>query len=154
MTSKRKPKYDPNTVTLAFCRQYLKDRIDRKHGVICPCCKKRCEMRKGTIGPKMIVSLVKMYLKIHTVKELRDHNGDYAKLRHWGLVEQLGRGLWRLTPRGRDFLHGDVEVPKRAITFNRRLYELKDGPVSVFDCYGSRTAFLAMFARLRAGANK
>lgn len=150
MTSKR----DPETTSLAFCRRYVEKRIRRKQGVRCPCCRKVCKLRAGTISKPMLVSLVKMYLKLEGVGSLRDGNGDYAKLRHWGLVVQLGRGRWRLTPRGREFLLGHVEVPRVAVTYNRRCYELKEGPVSVFQCYGSRSGFLAMVARVKSGAKK
>jgi hypothetical protein len=153
MTSKRR-KHDPKTVTLAFCRRYVEKRIRRRQGVVCPCCHKPCKMRPGTISKPMLVALVKMYLKLESVKDLRETNGDYAKLRHWGLVEQIGKGRWRLTPRGREFLHGRVEVPKTAVTFNRRCYELTGRSVTVFDCYGSRAGFVAMVARVKDGANE
>jgi hypothetical protein len=103
----------------------------------------------------MCVTLVKMYLQ-HTTstKGLRDGNGDYAKLRHWGLVEQVEYGRWRLTPLGAEWLRGRAEVRRTAITYNKRLVRFDEGPMTVFDCYGNRAAFAAMVARVKGGANK
>lgn len=154
MTSTSKKKHDPETVTLAFCRQYVKDRIKRKQGVRCPCCGKVNKLRPGSISKPMLVALVKMLFKIESVDGLRDRNGDYAKLRHWGLVRQIGRGLWRLTSRGRAFLRGEVEVPKTAVTYKAACLRLHGPSMTVFDFYGNRAGFVAMVARVKGGANK
>lgn len=50
-------------------------------------------------------------------------DGNLAKMAHWGLVEPLGKssayegehvgGMWRITPRGRDWLAGKIRVPRQ-----------------------------------------
>jgi hypothetical protein len=148
-------KHDPEKVTLAFCRRWLEQRLERKLAVKCPCCRKPAHKSRRHITRKMCVTLVKMYLQ-HTTstKGLRDGNGDYAKLRHWGLVEQVSYGRWRLTPLGGEWLRGRAEVRRTAITYNKCLVRFDDGPMTVFDCYGNRAAFAAMVARVKGGANK
>lgn len=83
----------------------------------------------------------------------RDHNGDYAKLRYWGLMKPAGTaGWWRLTALGRAFARGDAEVPAIALTYNRRLYGLVGAPVSIGDCLGNGGDFETMIARSKGRA--
>ena len=83
----------------------------------------------------------------------RDHNGDYAKLRYWGLMEPAGKaGWWRLTPLGRAFARGEAEVPANALTYNRRLYALVGDPVSIADCLANGGDFETMVARAKGRA--
>ena len=148
-------KHDPNKVTLAFCRQWFEARLDRKKPVKCPCCRKRATKSRRRISKRMIVSLVKMYVRGECdAKSLRDGSGDYAKLRHWGLVEQASYGRWRVTALGRQWLQGRAEVPRIAVTYNRRFVRFDEGPMTVFDCYGSQSGFVAMFARVKAGTKE
>ena len=72
-----------------------------------------------------------------TEVDARDRNGDYAKLRHWGLIKPVKTmpiGWWRLTALGRAFARGDAEVPRYISTYNRRLYGVFGLPVSIVDC--------------------
>lgn len=155
MTSRPKKKHDPNVVTLAFCRRWFDEKLNGLRPVKCPCCKRPASKSPRRITKKMVVTLVKMHLRHEgDAKVLRDHSGDYAKLRHWGLTEQVVHGKWRLTPLGAEFLRGRVEVRQTAITYNRALLSFDGPPVTVFDCYGSRSGFIAMVARVRAGATK
>lgn len=148
-------KHDPEKVTLAFCRRWLEERLERKKAVKCPCCRKPAHKSRRHITKKMVVTLVKMFLRQDSeTKNLRDQNGDYAKLRHWGLVEQVSHGKWRLTPLGGEWLRGRAEVRRTAITYNRRLVRFDEGSMTVFDCYGSRPGFVAMVARVKAGAKE
>lgn len=156
MTStSRKKKHDPEKVTLAYCRKWLAARLDNKKAVKCPCCKKPAHNSPRKVTRRMLVSLVKMHLlKTNDTKGLRAGNGDYAKLRHWGLVTQLRHGRWGLTPLGREWLEGRAEVRRTAVVYNRQLVRFQGGSMTVFDCYGNRGAFLEMVARVKAGANK
>lgn len=148
-------KLDPQKVTLARARRYVQKRIDSARGVKCPCCRRIAHVRRGHITPSMVTQLVKIYsisprapFQLKKVL-IRDQNGDYAKLRYWGLLEQVDLGWWRLTARGRAFVRGEVEVPRTALTYNRRLIRLCDEPVSVVDCLGERSAYDALLAKHR-----
>ena len=66
--------------------------------------------------------------------------GDWCKLRFWGMIEPAPKheddaldmetsdsenprsGLWRITPRGRDFIDGSIRVQERALVFNNKCY--------------------------------
>jgi len=48
-------------------------------------------------------------------------SADFSKLRFWGLVEELDdiradgsprNGYWRITPKGRKFVRGEITIPK------------------------------------------
>lgn len=107
----------------------------------CPCCRRTARMRVGHISASMARSVLKAYeagprepFQCRQV-DARDQNGDYAKLRFWGLIERAGKkGWWRLTALGRSFARGDVEVPGQVLTYNRRLYAVLGDPVSIADC--------------------
>jgi len=61
------------------------------------------------------------YLPLEVFTAARD--GNLAKMVHWGLVEPLQKsaayegeqvgGMWRITPRGRDWLDGKIRVPRQ-----------------------------------------
>jgi hypothetical protein len=54
-------------------------------------------------------------------------HGDWARLRHWLLIEpkmvdgEHDRGWWRLTGLGHLWLRGSVKVPRRAAVFDGRM---------------------------------
>lgn len=82
--------------------------------------------------------------------DARDQNGDYAKLRYWGILKRAGSaGWWQLTPLGRAFARGEAEVPAHALTYNTRLYALVGDPVSIRDCLGKGVDFETMVARAK-----
>lgn len=155
MTSKP----DPRTVTVLQVRRAIAKRIVEGGSVRCPCCSKWARMRRGTISPSMARTILKAYesspreaFQCRQV-DARDHNGDYAKLRYWGLLKRAGKaGWWRLTPLGRAFARGDVEVPANALTYKARLYALVGDPVSITDCLGRSRDFDAMVSGSKLSA--
>ena len=52
---------------------------------------------------------------------------NFQKLRYWGLISaaegenKRKGGYWRLTEKGRDFLLGNIKIPKKAITFRNEV---------------------------------
>jgi len=87
---------------------------------------------------------------------VRDRNGDYAKLRYWGLLKRAppGAGWWQLTPLGRAFARGEAEVPETALTYNRRLVRLTGKPVSIQDCFANIGDFEAVLAGTKGPAKR
>ena len=122
-------------------RRAVAKRLSEGGAVKCPCCRRTARMRVGHISASMARSVLKAYqagprepFQCRTV-DARDQNGDYAKLRYWGLIERAGRkGWWRLTPLGRAFARGEAEVPGQILTYDRKLYAVLGEPVSIADC--------------------
>jgi len=151
--------FDPETTTVARARAILRKRLSKGEATKCPCCSRTANMRRGSITPSMARALVGIYRA--SPREpfscrapfVRDRNGDYAKLRHWGLLRPAGRaGWWRLTRLGRAFVRGLAEVPATALTYNRKLVALVGEPVSIRDCLAKRSAdFDEMRASTKGG---
>lgn len=58
---------------------------------------------------------------------------NFHKMKHWGLVESLGGGMWRVTARGYRFLDGSEAIPKYAHTFHDKLKEYKGELITIRD---------------------
>jgi hypothetical protein len=116
-------------------------------------------MRRGTISPSMARTILKAYeasprepFQCRQV-DARDHNGDYAKLRYWGLLKRAEKtGWWQLTRLGRAFARGEVEVPANALTYKAKLFALVGDPVSIADCLGRSRDFEEMVAGSKLSA--
>jgi hypothetical protein len=116
-------------------------------------------MRRGHISASMARTLIRIYraspreaFQCRAVLA-RDQNGDYAKLRYWGLLKKAGKaGWWRLTALGRAFARGEAEVPATALTYNRRLFDLVGDPVSIRDCFADVSDYETMVKRTKGRA--
>ena len=81
--------------------------------------------------------------------------GDYAKLRHWGLIEahpdnqeagapdRKSAGYWRITMHGRDFVRGRCAVRRHVHIFAGRRIEAGGGgdPVLIWECLKNRFSY-------------
>lgn len=48
--------------------------------------------------------------------------GDWQLMRHWNLIESgEGRGMWRITETGIQFLSKQIRVPRDALLYNNEL---------------------------------
>ena len=57
---------------------------------------------------------------------------NFQKLRYWGFVERLGKdGLWKMTYRGIEFIHGRQSVKINAISYR-----------GVFDSFEGESVFI------------
>ncbi len=59
--------------------------------------------------------------------------GDFQLARHWGLIESDGRGRWRTTTLGHDFVHGRIQVGRYIVTYARKCIEGPHGPEIDFE---------------------
>ena len=153
-------KIDSNRVSVARVRRAIRKRLHAGESAVCPCCGRLARMRRGHISASMARTLIKIFqasprepFQCRSVFA-RDSNGDYAKLRYWGLLKKAGKkaGWWRLTALGRAFVRGRVEVPATALTYNRRLCGLTGDPVSIRDCFANVDDYESMLRRTRGPA--
>lgn len=160
--SKAKFPKDPNEATLEEAKAWLRKRVDK--GAHCPCCNKPVRVFTYKFHTTMARVLLLVYrvaeeMKpeggwFHIQKELEkrgyDHPQDlvYSKLRYWKLIESEtgrtgggpGKGVWRITERGRQFAEGKILIERTA-----RIYDKKALPsgqaqeqVSIHDALGDR----------------
>jgi hypothetical protein len=135
--------------TLAEARQYVHDNM--REGVDCPCCDQKVRIYERKLSSIMARALIAFYRYVrrngsdagawfHALNVLQAEmpsvqgSGDYAKLRHWGLIEAKGEakedgnpsnGMYRLTERGVKFALGLVRVPKHVYIFDDHLLDIE-----------------------------
>lgn len=141
---------DIGATTVAQAKDWL--RLRAKKGARCPCCKQYVKIYRRALGAPMsrwLIWLVRTWEQNDKqlpgvrfafdrrfeegtsaghwvdIRQSPVRGGDYAKLVHWGLIEQKPNlnekkngakdtkdsGLWRPTYKGLDFAHGRSKVP-------------------------------------------
>ena len=135
----------PDHLTVAEAREFMYEHLEE--GVRC-LCDRRFGFDKRSLYDSVTKALSLVHeegrqlarvgaeLWVHTPRFLHGkvtsaaRGGDWAKLRHWGLIERRpGKrgdgwkwsGYWRLTQRGRDFVDGLIKVPKQIFIFKKQL---------------------------------
>ena len=125
--------------SLAEARAWLHRHRDQ--GVICPCCDQFVKRyaRPFTRSMAYVLLILARYYRKHSTKEwlhvpsfiaeqtasnprrAAAVRGDWAKMVHWGLIEKKtsGRGLYRLTDRGRQFAQRTLKIPSHVFIFNK-----------------------------------
>lgn len=112
---------------------------DRKVGCTCPVCDQYCRIWDQPLHSGMahwLILLVNDYRQWYfwvSVKELSEkagmRGGDYAKLRHWGLIVQATKkdlnnkrasGFWKPTKLGTDFVDNKIIIPRSILTYNKK----------------------------------
>lgn len=146
---------------LAAVRQYISERVDE--GVQCPACQQRAQVYRRTITGKMAAFLIELSRRPTDadgwvyIPAMTHAQGDSVKLRYWGLIEGLVGlrddgsnrvGYWRITEAGRDFVGGDLRVPKHARVYDGESLGLdaEAGYVTIRDCLGTRFNYDALMS--------
>ncbi len=126
-------------VSLNGAREYVQEALATGEMIDCPCCGRNIKKYQWSILRSMLTAL--NYLNTHERVEGKtlakiSGGGVYAKLKYWGLTDQTeskNRGYWFITPRGRDFLHGYIRVPKHAYVFNTQVLYFSNDTVCIDD---------------------
>lgn len=129
----------PGDVTLEEAKQWLRDRWE--DGADCPCCGQFAKLYKRPLTSSMAVAMILIarypgrgYFHVgdwlaRWTQTAVIRGGDWAKLRHWGLIENdaAGRsGHYRMTERGRDFVYANLAVPRHVYLYNAQKYDRID----------------------------
>ncbi len=100
----------------------------------------------------MSMILIKFYREdwgkwVHPIKQFQTINGDYAKLRHWGLIEKSSdapepdkkaNGMWRITQAGVDYVKGRTTVSEIALLYNNKCWGFKGNQVDIKKSLGTK----------------
>lgn len=126
---------------------------DPQHMTECPCCGRGAKVYRRQINHSMVVALAYLAARdadapggwVNLPLDDPTNSRDTTRLALWGLIEEEravrddgGRvGNWRITERGHQFIHGQIVVPKYAVTlFGERIGYDDEQSVMVADCYG------------------
>lgn len=143
--------------TLVEARQQFNSAIKDK-GANCPCCKRWGKINGYQITSTQTRGMIWM-LKNFRKNEWIDlgkapkwilRSKSMATLHHWGLLEakpkkddedKRASGLWRLTPRGHDFIRRRTTMPKYAFVFDNRLIKVSKEQVDVVQTLGKKFSY-------------
>lgn len=119
----------------------------------CKTCKRPWPVRyKRPIYGKVVLALAELYRIAHnTTTEwvfTPDEDstklfrlGDFSKLRFWKLTRmsrKRGVGWWRVTKRGEQFLHGEIEVPPWILLQKNRIVKRSKRRISIKQVFKNR----------------
>lgn len=128
-----------DSTTLAEARKHVA--ANSRDGVICPCCTQLVKVYRRKLNSGMARCLIHMYRYHaqhgdewchvhHYLVERGQYDGDFPKLRHWGLIEVLEGeradgssrvGFYRITAQGRAFVREEVDAPRAVFLFNDKV---------------------------------
>lgn len=101
----------------------------------CPCCSRVMKSFAKTLDKRLIELAWDIRIFLNKKKRERfefcqvweDHHkiNDAQKLHYWGIIEKDG-GDWVMTYKGKRFLDGKVQLPKRVWVFANRVVEEDD----------------------------
>lgn len=125
---------------LSALQHRINDLLNQGHAVVCPLSGKLIKVYWRGLHHSQIATLRRLrdksdklgmtYLHVEFFSARRD--GDLAKLALWELAQPLEpatrleqeivKGKWRITPRGRQFLDGSLRIPRQvAVLLGERL---------------------------------
>ena len=143
--------------TINEAQNFLKKHMDE--GAECPCCSQFVKMYKRKLNSGMahsLLRLVKLYHeddRYYHVSEIGDRfdpsrplSGDFAKLEHWGLIEQLPNtddakrtsGKWRPTKEGIRFVYNEITVPTYCYLFDGEDFGFSDERCTMIDALNNK----------------
>lgn len=145
--------------TIKEAKEFL--RLNADDGCICPCCDQRVKFYKNKLSARKAIYLIKLYHLtkdgnyVHALSALEANSGEYALLRHWGLIEESqeaptedvkSNGLWRITEKGKKFVLGDIKVPRHATVFDNRFLGYRDEKdlVGIKDALGMKFSYFEL----------
>lgn len=136
--------------TLGSARAHLLANLD--DGSKCPCCGQFARRYKRKLNSDMARSLILIvdeYLHEPSagwvdIQTIDVRGGDYAKLRHWGLLESRPNddetkrtsGLWRPTELGSQFARGVILMPSHAYIYNNTVDGFTDSTTTIREALG------------------
>lgn len=105
-------------------------------GSNCPCCGQFVKRYKRKLTKTHVNYLLELYRigkddleRFIHVSELiskskqfaKTFSGEFARLRHFGLIESGGDGNWRITRKGINFIDNKIEMPKYIKIYNNKV---------------------------------
>lgn len=161
---KHDPKGDPALFTGPLIFNTLDEARDFvfahwEDGAQCPCCDQQVKLYKRPLNSTMARGLIWLVQQAGTNRDwvevsqdgpkwLVKAGGEFAKLYHWGLIEEMPKdpkdtskrtsGIWRPTFKGVQFVMLRIKVPKRVFLYNNEVQGWDDEQVNIIDALGKK----------------
>lgn len=128
--------------------------------IICPCCRRDAKVYRRNINSGMAYSLIRMY-RIrqlqwqHISTTVGTKAREESKLAWWGLVEKdtsqrradgAKAGIWRVTPKGQNFVLRNITMPKYALEFAAKCITLYGDPITIDDALGTKFSYTELMS--------
>lgn len=158
------PAIKDNTIKIIKSEIFTKEVMNK--GCKCPVCNQNVRLQRYTINAETAKCLIKLYklnkkypekVWFHVAEDIKigiSVSGAFAKLRHWGLIEQLTpknnltakktSGMWRITDKGIDFVLNRITIPKFIKVYNQTFYGFeeqkneKNNPITITDAISNK----------------
>jgi predicted transcriptional regulator len=121
--------------TVQEAKTYLRANFEK--GATCPCCGQLVKLWKHALNSSIVRTLIAMHVRhlsgqeyIHIMKEVK-LTTMYGIAEYWKLIEakehdiaddnNKASGLWKLTPKGTEFVEMRILVPKYVYVFNDKV---------------------------------
>lgn len=108
--------------------QWERVKAQADKGISCPCCGRLVKRYRRKLHTEMALFMLRLYhmdqrypQQYHATKVLIPAtckaSTDGAYLHHWGLAESIDgkSGYYRITPKGIDFVLGNITVPEKIV---------------------------------------
>jgi hypothetical protein len=140
--------YLPDELTLGEARVWLRERVEE--GTTCPCCQQYTKLyAKRQLHGTIAATLINVYRRGEEwvyLPSVPQRSRDFAFVTYWFLAEQakekredgVKKGLWRITPKGVNWVENRIKIPKYARVYDNQLIRLWGEPVSIIDVLGTR----------------
>ena len=157
----------PRERTLREARAALMAELD--DGVICPCCDQMARLYTRKLNSGQARALIGLCFEhkdnidkggdgwVHFTPKhpTRDGGGDFAKLRFWGLVEDMPAdtekkrtsGYWKPTTKGREFALNRIRVLSHIMLYNGELKGFSGDDISIIDALGEHFNYAELMGR-------
>ena len=137
----------------------IRRRLDEKapEGSRCPCCDRMVKEYRRAMNAdqaRFLILLCREYLAHEPstwidVRRIDVRGGDYAKLIHWGLVENMenedpakrSSGMWRPTPKGLTFANGHSRQPSHVRLLDNKERGFSTTTVNIWQALGKKFNF-------------
>ncbi len=138
---------EPATDPLDSARKRVDLALLSRHWILCPCCHQDVKLYKRKLNSGMIRGLIELYKIqnkpegfsdewVHVANEFTQRkfnyaNAEFSKLKFWGFIEEKPNkfhfdkrtsGYWRITEKGKDFLHSKITVPRHILIYNSKQF--------------------------------
>ncbi len=154
--------------TISQARALMRPKL--KEGVECLCCGQRVQLYVRPLTSAMVHGLILLYRHhkvcgeptnnfVHIEDYLKNQNcpssvrGDLPKARFWGFIQGHGdektdgnpnNGLYKLLPKGIDFIEGRILVQKSVKLYNNKFYGFDGAETDVFACIKNKFDYSAL----------
>jgi len=133
-------------------------------GGICPCCDRSGKVYQLRLHQTFALGL--RWIDVHGEEDgwinvqnnaprfmLKSKN--YGMLAHWGILESFSMrsGIWRVTPKGKDFLRGLINLPSSVFIYDDKVWAFSSEEVSFRGCFGTHFDFDEMMSAQFKWAN-